>query len=81
VAVINRHKEKGIRTDISLENFSPQKKAHVIVLNAPEVTTANDFDNPENVTLKEKEIPIAGKTFTYTFPAHSVTVILLKNKK
>ena len=77
LAVINRHEEKAISTDLIIKGFVPAKEAKVIILNAPEVTTANDFNEPENVKLRETSLHITGSRLTYIFPAHSVTVILL----
>jgi alpha-N-arabinofuranosidase len=77
VAVINRHKEEAIETEINIKGFKPKQESRIYMLNAPEVTTANDFNEPENVTLKEEVYHKAGKFFTYTFPAHSVTVFKL----
>jgi alpha-N-arabinofuranosidase len=80
LAVINRHKDKDIETKIALLGYKPQKRAERYVLNAPEVTTANDFDEPDNVIIKEDEFKEAGKEFTYTFPAHSVTILVFSRK-
>ncbi len=80
LAVINRHKEKDITTEIDIDGFTPQKKAKVFVLNAPEVNTANNFNEKENVIIVEDYFSKAGQNFTYTFPAHSVTIIELQNK-
>jgi alpha-N-arabinofuranosidase len=80
VAVINRHKEKAIETEINIKGFKPKHESRIYVLNAPEVTTANDFDEPDNVILKEEVYHKAGEHFTYAFPAHSVTVFELEAK-
>ncbi len=78
IAAINRHKDKNMETEIKLNGFKPDKKYKVYELNAPEVKTANDFDEPDNVKIAEKNFSDAGSHFTYTFPAHSITIIELK---
>jgi alpha-N-arabinofuranosidase len=78
LAVINRHKEKAIETNINITEFKPQKSAKIIYLNANKITSANDFDNPENVILRTATFNNASNNFTFTFPAHSVTIIQLK---
>ena len=75
LAVINRHKENDIEAEINLKNFTPKQKCRVRYLNAPEVTAANDFDEPDNVVLRESEFTNTGEQFNYIFPAHSVTII------
>ncbi len=79
LAVINRHKKKNISTRITLKDFQPEKESRVIVLDAPEVTTANDFAEPKNVILKKTVFNKTAVSFTYVFPAHSVTVIRIKS--
>jgi len=81
LAVINRHKEKDIETKINIFGFTSQPNGKIFVLNAPNVTEANDFDKPNNVTIKEESISNADANFTYTFPAHSVTILELLSKK
>ena len=81
IAAINRHKEKNIKTEINLQNFSPTKKCTVYELNAPKVTTANDFDEPDNVKIVKKSFSKVEHHFSYIFPAHSVTILELSPKK
>ncbi len=80
LAVINRHKDEDIEADITLEGFKPGKGVARYVLNAPEVTTANDFDAPDKVVISEDIISGSGSKFTYTFPAHSVTILVFSRK-
>ncbi len=75
LAVINRHKENDIEAEINLKNFIPKQKSKVRYLNAPEVTTANDFNEPDNVVIRESEFTNTRKQFNYVFPAHSITII------
>lgn len=77
LAVINRHQKQEIVTEINIQGLRPGKKAKIYVLNAPEVTAANDFDHPENIVVAESSFTGAGTDFTYTFPAHSVTILEL----
>jgi len=78
LAVINRHKDIDIETKIHIKGFEPKRDCKIRVLNASEVTTANDFDEPDNVKIETTEFEKAGKNFIYTFPAHSVTIIELE---
>jgi alpha-N-arabinofuranosidase len=81
LAVINRHKTDAIKSKINIAGFTPNKKAEVLVLNAKEVTAANDFEQPENVQIESESFNKTDKSFIYTFPAHSVTLIKINSKK
>ncbi len=80
VAVINRHKDLAIETKINIKGFRPKKKSKVYLLNAPEVNTANDFDEPDNVKIELGSFDKIDNNFTYSFPAHSITLIELESK-
>jgi alpha-N-arabinofuranosidase len=77
IATVNRHKEQDIKCQIELKGFTPRWEGKVHELNAHNVSSANDFDSPDNVKIIEKNISTAAKRFNYTFPAHSVTVLEL----
>ncbi len=77
LAVINRHEKHNIETEININGYLPKKEAKTFVLNAIDVTSANDFYKPENVVLQESVFRKSGSHLNYTFPAHSVTVIEL----
>lgn len=78
LAVVNRHKDKAITTDIFLQEGSFDGKLSVFEVNGPDVKAENDFDS-EKVNTKEKDaITGKGQKVTYSFPAHSFT--LMKGK-
>ncbi len=79
LAVINRHKNKDIETEINIKRFNPGYVAKVFSLNAKEVTSANDF-NETNVKISKNKFTGISNNFTYIFPAHSVTILQLENK-
>jgi len=80
IAAVNYHKEKEIECPIFLEGFSPSTQAKVYELNGPDVMATNDFENPEKVKIKTGMIKNAASKFSYSFPAHSCTVIELNVK-
>jgi alpha-L-arabinofuranosidase len=49
--------------------------ARVFEINAKDRTAANSLGRSENVNIREKTAPVSGASISYTFPAHSVTVI------
>jgi alpha-N-arabinofuranosidase len=76
--VINKDIRRDYRTEIGISGrrFPPEIK--VFELNARELKTNNEGDlNPQRTTVKltEKSVSGGGKTLTYTFPAHSVTIL------
>lgn len=77
LAVVNYNQEKEIDCPLILEDFLPQKEAKVYELNGPDVMAMNDFDHPRKVKITAKNINGASSHFTYSFPAHSATVIEL----
>ena len=46
-------------------------------VNAPDVETVNSFEQPDAVKVQESKLESGGQSFTYTFPAHSLTVLCL----
>jgi alpha-N-arabinofuranosidase len=80
IAAVNYHKEEDIECPIFLEGFSPSAEAKVYELNGPNVMAVNDFENPEKIKIKTGMIKNAASKFSYSFPAHSCTVIELNVK-
>ena len=76
---INRHHAHNINTTISVNNFDPKPAAKVYELNGPSHSAYNYFDKKNEVKIEQKETTSASE-FTYTFPAHSVTALILEKK-
>lgn len=77
LAVVNRHQSQPIATAIAIENARVDAKAQVFEINGASVDAENSFAEPNNVGIKKKDPVMAGSSFTYTFPAHSVTLLKL----
>jgi len=75
--VLNRHADDDIETAIQLTDFTPAPMVTVHEANGPGLNSVNDF-GAEVVGVAEKTVTKAAATFTYTFPAHSVTVMALR---
>ena len=52
-------------------------KAEVLEINGASVDTENSFTEPNNVRIQKKDPVAAGNSFSYTFPAHSITLLKL----
>jgi alpha-N-arabinofuranosidase len=72
--VLNRSLSSNLRTSISLAGFTPQSTATVRTLNAKNLAAHNESKS-STVVIKNSTISSVAATFTYTFPAHSLTLI------
>jgi len=78
LAVINRHREESIETDISLGDFQPGGNARVFEINGTGVDVQNSFEEPDNVRIAQRTFSKAAREFRYRFPAHSITLLKLE---
>ncbi|NVM30644.1 MAG: hypothetical protein HWN65_17525 [Candidatus Helarchaeota archaeon] len=77
---INRHHAHEIPTEISISNFESVPNAQVFELNGPSHSAHNFFDKKDEVTIQEKKFSSVSSKFTYNFPAHSVTALIIQKK-
>ncbi len=77
VNVVNRNKDQAINTDILSQFGSFSGKARISEVNGKDLKDVNDMQS-QRVKTVAKEISVNGTTFTYAFPAHSFTQILIK---
>ncbi|MBI5116141.1 alpha-N-arabinofuranosidase [Candidatus Poribacteria bacterium] len=77
LAVINRHKDKAMKTEIDLSGYPPNSNGVVYEINGVAAEAENSFDEPDKVKTVEKPLRGVSSKFTYSFPAHSVTLIEL----
>jgi alpha-N-arabinofuranosidase len=78
IAVVNRHKDKPLSTDIILQEGSFNGKLSVYEVNGPDIKAENDFRSEQVATSAKAAIDAKGEKVNYSFPAHSFT--LLKGK-
>jgi alpha-N-arabinofuranosidase len=79
VNVVNRHPSKAIETAIENQFGMPDKKGIAYEINSAGLKDENSV-NEQKVKTVEKSFSIAGKGFTYSFPAHSFTQLVIKMK-
>lgn len=79
INVVNRHPSKPIETAIENQYGMPEKKGIAYEVYSPGLKDENSVTE-QRVKTTEKQFSISGKTFTYTFPAHSFTQLLIKIK-
>ncbi|MGF1584485.1 MAG: alpha-N-arabinofuranosidase [Bacteroidales bacterium] len=75
IAVINRHQEEHINTDIISQtgNFAGSFTVHEIT--GPDIKAVNDFGNEVVKTVEKPQVRARGDRFTYSFPPLSVTML------
>jgi alpha-N-arabinofuranosidase len=75
ICVVNRHKEKAIVTDILCQTGEFKGPFKVFEVNGPDVKAMNNFDKENVKTIAKADINPRGNKITYSFPAHSFTMI------
>jgi alpha-N-arabinofuranosidase len=75
LAVVNRHRDQAISTDIILQEGSFDGSISVFEVNGPDVKSSNDFDTERVVTVEKPELKARGQQINYSFPAHSFILI------
>lgn len=80
IAVVNRHKDKAITTDMIAQTGEFSGNLEVYEVNGPDIKSRNDFAKTTVETKKVENIKAIGKTATYAFPPHSLTLIKGKLK-
>ena len=80
INVVNRHLEKDIQTNITNQFGKLEGKATIYQVNSANITDENSVDE-QKVKTETKEIPVNENGFTYSFPAHSFTMIKVKLDK
>lgn len=80
INVVNRHKNKAVSTDIVSNSGDFSGKASVTVINSNDIKAPYTYAKRKNYIPVPKEISAKGNKFTYSFPAHSFTQIMVKVK-
>jgi alpha-N-arabinofuranosidase len=79
VSVVNRNQNKAIESLIVNQSGKLENKATVYEISSPNLMDENSVQG-QKVKSNQKDINIKGDNFTYSFPAHSFTMIKLKLK-
>ncbi len=73
--------DRDRKAEIEIVNASPARGS-VWCLEGHELDAVNDFDRPEAVLPREKELSLKGeKSFEYEFAKHSVTIFRISNRE
>ena len=75
ICVVNRNKDQAIKTDIISQTGKYTGLAKVFEINGPDIKAINDFGIENVKTVAKPDVKAVENTITYTFPAHSLTLI------
>jgi alpha-N-arabinofuranosidase len=78
LSVVNRHRQEPCEVRIEVEGSTVGLEGAGHQLNGPSGLSGNSITNPDVVRIEPVEPFLAGNRFTYTFPAHSATVLELR---
>ena len=81
LCVLNKNKEEAVTADIIAQTGSFSGQFKVSEVNGPDVKSGNDFSKENVKTMAKPAVNASGTKFTYTFPAHSFTLLVGKLQK
>ena len=77
IHAVNRHKDQVMPTEFVLEDKQFGGPIEAIEVNGPDIKSENNFDSSP-VKPVQRRATAQGKTFQYSFPAHSYTMLRTK---
>lgn len=77
LSVINRDPANDVTAEIRIANPLRRQDAAVEELGSDAIDATNSFTTPDRVSVSAGTIEKFGDGATYTFPAHSLTVITM----
>ncbi|HQV32397.1 MAG TPA: alpha-L-arabinofuranosidase C-terminal domain-containing protein [Calditrichia bacterium] len=80
INVVNRHKDQPITAEIISQEGQFSGPFTVFEVNGPDVKTENTFGKEVIKSVKKDDVAASGAGFSYTFPAHSYTMLKGKLK-
>ncbi|NMC41206.1 MAG: alpha-N-arabinofuranosidase, partial [Bacteroidales bacterium] len=80
ISVVNRHKDQPVKTDIICQTGQFAGPVRVFEVNGPDIKSVNDFGSENVRTVIKPDIQAKGTNLTYSFPPHSLTMLIAKIK-
>jgi len=79
LAVVNSAQNEAVSTGIHLQNWQPAgTPVQVYELNGKSWDAFNPYGSADNVNITHRALEVGQAAFSYSFPAHSVTVLELQ---
>jgi alpha-L-arabinofuranosidase len=73
--VIDASPVSSVRTRVDIEGMSHQRRVHTVLLDGASPTAYNTPEDPDSVTTVARTAEVGNGDFSWTFPAHSVTLL------
>ncbi len=80
INVVNRNKDKAIAADIINNSGTFAGKAEATIVDNGSLTEPFTFDKQDQYIPVTKDVKVEGNEITCSFPAHSITQIVVENK-
>ena len=80
ICVVNRNKDNPVKTDIISQTGQFEGNVRIFEINGPDIKSVNDFGAENVKTVAGPDLKVRGNSFTYSFPPHSLTMIMGKLK-
>jgi alpha-N-arabinofuranosidase len=77
IAVVNRDRERAHTTSIQLADAATISDIVAYEVNGAHPDVSNSFEHPGTVAVQERRLEQEGQSISYTFPAHSLTLLRL----
>ena len=74
LVVVNRHESQSAATSVKIAGAKLSRDAAVFEINGPP-DAENTFADPHKIGMQQKRTTIAGESFNYEFPPHSITLL------
>jgi len=78
LAVVNRDQQKAQTTTIQLADTARARNIVAYEVGGEQPEIVNSFEQPDAIDVKEHHLEDSGQTFSYTFPAHSFTLLRMQ---
>lgn len=79
--ITNRHPQDELEAHISLHDFEPSETVSVQTHTGESYMSRNEWNNTDEVNIKESDLQIKSTEFNYTVPAHSIVLLVFSRKK
>ena len=75
--VINASPVSAVRTHVAIEGVLHKSRVHFLLFDGPSPTAYNTPETPDNVSTLAGSAEVGNGDFSWTFPAHSITMLQL----
>ena len=77
INVVNRSKDQDLVTTLTVQDRTPSSTVGVWQMNHPDLKATHTYGSDQKVrpSTQSTTVAVTGSSFTYTFPAHSLTIL------